>query len=296
MCGCKTPRPTSTLTYPLPVATHLYPVRHIVVQLISAAVQISGSTTMLGQLKEAYEDALLSSSSTLTSVESTLRNLTWFLPGRFEDAEIASEGCECTASISLQDGAEVPTHCPLREVYSALSVVSLYHDSVIAKRLNRISALPPSPFPPTSTYSTLPPSPPLSELPADASSVPPQLATSTPSTSVSIPPASDHARYTQHFCESSTTYRRAGKSLVLLQYVQLLLEMVWRKRRGDRKRWTLLIWLELIKSVVITPLKESRGRRPAASLPNPLVDQVKSAFDNSRRYPPPTPHFPHPPA
>jgi peroxin-16 len=47
---------------------------------------------MLGRLKETYEDALLESSSTLTSVENALRQLTWFLPGRFEDAEIASEG------------------------------------------------------------------------------------------------------------------------------------------------------------------------------------------------------------
>ena len=49
---------------------------------------------MLGKIKESYENALLESSSTLTTVESTLRQLTWFLPGRFEDAEIASEGRE----------------------------------------------------------------------------------------------------------------------------------------------------------------------------------------------------------
>lgn len=49
---------------------------------------------MLGKIKNVYEDAILESSSTLTTVESTLRQLTWFLPGRFEDAEIASEGCE----------------------------------------------------------------------------------------------------------------------------------------------------------------------------------------------------------
>lgn len=54
----------------------------------------SHSVNMLGKLSSAYEDLMLESSSTLAGVENTLRQLTWFLPGRFEDAEIASEGCE----------------------------------------------------------------------------------------------------------------------------------------------------------------------------------------------------------
>ncbi len=48
----------------------------------------------LTSLKEAYESALLDNSSALTTIESSLRNVSWFLPGRFKDAELASEGCE----------------------------------------------------------------------------------------------------------------------------------------------------------------------------------------------------------
>jgi peroxin-16 len=56
---------------------------------------------MLNKIQEAYENAILESSSTLTSVENGLRQLTWFLPGRFEDAEIASEGREYSWHIAL---------------------------------------------------------------------------------------------------------------------------------------------------------------------------------------------------
>jgi peroxin-16 len=45
-------------------------------------------------LVEAYENLLLKNVTTVHSIEGGLRNLTWLLPGRFADAEVASEGCE----------------------------------------------------------------------------------------------------------------------------------------------------------------------------------------------------------
>lgn len=45
-----------------------------------------------------YEAFLLGNGSTISTIESSLRSLTWFLPGRFKDAELASEGCECVQS------------------------------------------------------------------------------------------------------------------------------------------------------------------------------------------------------
>ena len=41
-----------------------------------------------------YESFLVNNVSTISSVESTLRSITWLLPGRFKDAELASEACE----------------------------------------------------------------------------------------------------------------------------------------------------------------------------------------------------------
>jgi hypothetical protein len=46
----------------------------------------------MSNLVKAYENLLLDNVSTVRSVESGLRNLTWLLPGRFADADVASEG------------------------------------------------------------------------------------------------------------------------------------------------------------------------------------------------------------
>lgn len=38
-----------------------------------------------------YESFLINNVSTISTLESTLRSVTWFLPGRFKDAALASE-------------------------------------------------------------------------------------------------------------------------------------------------------------------------------------------------------------
>jgi hypothetical protein len=38
-----------------------------------------------------YEAVLLNNLPVISTLESSLRSLTWFLPGRFKDAELASE-------------------------------------------------------------------------------------------------------------------------------------------------------------------------------------------------------------
>ncbi|KAI6008219.1 peroxisomal membrane protein PEX16 [Pisolithus orientalis] len=57
-----------------------------------------------------YEDFLVKNVSTISSVESTLKSITWLLPGRFKDAELASEALS-----------------------ALLNVTSLYHDTLLAK-------------------------------------------------------------------------------------------------------------------------------------------------------------------
>lgn len=49
---------------------------------------------MASKLVAAYEQLLLDNVSTVHTVEGAIRNVTWFLPGRFADGDIASEGCE----------------------------------------------------------------------------------------------------------------------------------------------------------------------------------------------------------
>ncbi|KAH9944328.1 peroxisome membrane protein [Epithele typhae] len=57
-----------------------------------------------------YESFLVAHVSTISSLESTLRSVTWLLPGRFKDAELASEALS-----------------------AVLNVMSMYHDTLLAK-------------------------------------------------------------------------------------------------------------------------------------------------------------------
>ncbi|CDO71622.1 hypothetical protein BN946_scf184911.g92 [Trametes cinnabarina] len=57
-----------------------------------------------------YESFLVAHVSTISSLESSLRSITWILPGRFKDAELASEALSAT-----------------------LNVMSMYHDTLLAR-------------------------------------------------------------------------------------------------------------------------------------------------------------------
>ncbi|KAJ1649290.1 hypothetical protein IWQ61_009578, partial [Dispira simplex] len=59
---------------------------------------------------QAYERFLLKNASQISSIESTVRSLTYVLPGRFSDADLASEG-----------------------LYTLLNILGLYHDHILAK-------------------------------------------------------------------------------------------------------------------------------------------------------------------
>jgi peroxin-16 len=48
-----------------------------------------------------YEKFLVMNAPTIGTIESSLRSLTWFLPGRFKDAEIVGEARERFLSIWL---------------------------------------------------------------------------------------------------------------------------------------------------------------------------------------------------
>jgi peroxin-16 len=48
-----------------------------------------------------YEKFLVMNAPTIGTIESSLRSLTWFLPGRFKDAEIVGEARELFLSVWL---------------------------------------------------------------------------------------------------------------------------------------------------------------------------------------------------
>ena len=49
------------------------------------------SLLLMSSVLAQYESFLVAHVSTISSLESTLRSITWILPGRFKDAELASE-------------------------------------------------------------------------------------------------------------------------------------------------------------------------------------------------------------
>jgi len=48
-----------------------------------------------------YENFLVMNAPTIATIESSLRSLTWFLPGRFKEGEIVGEACELFFPIQL---------------------------------------------------------------------------------------------------------------------------------------------------------------------------------------------------
>ncbi|GMK59154.1 hypothetical protein CspeluHIS016_0701690 [Cutaneotrichosporon spelunceum] len=185
----------------------------------------------MSNLVQAYEQLLIDNVSTVNTVESAIRNVTWFLPGRFADADIASEG-----------------------LYSLLSVVSSVHDTLLEKRIPAALSLPPHPFAPeaaggpsTVRQPGFPPVPRLSPI---------------------LPAPSEHARYTRYWSEQSKTYRRASRALTTITYIELLSEMVAKRRAGDRIRWKVVLSIESIKTI-LRLLIIAITRRPVLDPPTP---------------------------
>lgn len=121
----------------------------------------------------------------------------------------------------------------LTPVYALLSVVSSVHDRLLEKRIPQALSLPPHPFAPESeggpSVVRTPGLPPVSRL--------------TPL----LPAPSEHARYTRYWSERSTTYRRAARALTTITYIELLSEMVAKRRAGDRVRWKVVFSIETVK-------------------------------------------------
>ncbi|KAI7958422.1 hypothetical protein MJO29_006639 [Puccinia striiformis f. sp. tritici] len=168
-------------------------------------------------MSSTYQDFLLSNATRITSIESTLRSLTWFLPGRFKDAELASES-----------------------LYTALNLLSLYHDRIITK----VAASLPSSQRPTQT---------------------------------------SHARYTTAWCAVSSMYNFLAHALAIISHSQLLIEMVARRRLGSKRRWRVVLMLELIKALLRLKLVDLTSRMLVnPSLPERSVDPATLEAHQSR--------------
>lgn len=216
---------------------------------------------MLGR----YEDFLLHNASQITAVESSLRSITYFLPGRFPDSELAGEA-----------------------IYSALNLLGLYHDSILVRLL--------SPHP---AHRGLAPGAAARSTgggPSSASSS--SLATGAVATSFAssggapAPPAtysklqhtpSEHARYTHFFSDASTTYNSAARALVIIGYGELLAEMLARRKLGEKRAWNVVAGIEAVKAALRLALVHLTKDRPLIQPPIPEREVDPAMLEEDRK-------------
>ncbi|EME48132.1 hypothetical protein DOTSEDRAFT_69914 [Dothistroma septosporum NZE10] len=99
---------------------------------------------------------------------------------------------------------------------------------------------------------------------------------------------SAHNRYTRFYCQKSPTYRRTATTLQIVQYTELLLEMM-AKKRGEQTRWRLVMLLEAVKAVCRLILMRLTNSRPLLSPPLPereIVVEEKNTEDEELASPP----------
>ena len=83
-----------------------------------------------------------------------------------------------------------------------------------------------------------------------------------------------HNRYTRFYCQKSPTYRRTATSLQVIQYTELLLEMM-AKRRGEKTRWRVVVLLEAVKAICRLILLRLTNSRPLLTPPLPEREIVE---------------------
>src|SRR5215471_18883898 len=83
----------------------------------------------MSSLTRHYEAFLINNVSTISTLESSLRSVAWFLPGRFKGADLASESR--WLSLSIHINLQYITH--LSSVTTLLNVMSMYHDTLLAR-------------------------------------------------------------------------------------------------------------------------------------------------------------------
>ena len=188
-----------------------------------------------------YDEFLLNNASQITAVESSLRSITYFLPGRFKDAELAGEA-----------------------IYASLNLLGLYHDSILARALEKQQPNAASSNGATSDKRITP------------------LGGSQPATAVAGLTPSEHARYTQHFSQHSKAYNRLARTLVIVGYFELLAEMVARRKLGRKKAWDVVAAIEALKVVLRLSLVQMTGSRMVIQPPIPEREVDPAALELER--------------
>ena len=90
---------------------------------------------------------------------------------------------------------------------------------------------------------------------------------------ITKPKPTPHMRYTNFWSVNSTLYTRIATVLKVVQYTELLWEMVARRKGGEKTRWRVVVLLESFKALCKLLLMRLTGSRPLVSPPLPLREE-----------------------
>lgn len=200
---------------------------------------------MARRVWQAYEAFLLSNASQITAVESSLRSITYILPGRFKDAELyVPKLTQCGRSeyVFFAD-----------PVYAGVHLLGMYHDSILFKII----------------YSRRP-----ERANAAVKRARDELVGELPKLSL-------HARYTNFWRTASPTYRRAAVLLLIVESTQLLIEMVARRKVKDHA-WDVVVAIETLKALLRFALVRASQTRPVIAPPLPQRDLDPALLERRR--------------
>ncbi|KAL4767339.1 peroxisome membrane protein [Aspergillus nidulans var. acristatus] len=82
------------------------------------------------------------------------------------------------------------------------------------------------------------------------------------------PNPTPHTRYTKYWSLQSPLYKKVALTLQTIQYTELLWEMVAR-RRGEKVRWRVVVFIEVVKAICRLFLLRLTNSRPLVSPPLP---------------------------
>ncbi|KAL4928239.1 peroxisomal membrane protein PEX16 [Aspergillus undulatus] len=82
------------------------------------------------------------------------------------------------------------------------------------------------------------------------------------------PTPTPHTRYTKYWSSQSSLYQKVALTLQTVQYTELLWEMIAR-RRGEKVRWRVVVFIELVKAICRLFLLRLTNSRPLVNPPLP---------------------------
>jgi peroxin-16 len=93
-----------------------------------------------------------------------------------------------------------------------------------------------------------------------------------------------HNRYTKFWTGRSPAYKRIALALQMVQYTELLWEMA-AKRKGEKVRWRVVVFLEAIKALCRLLLLRLTNSRPLVSPPLPQREVDPASLEDSSTSP-----------